>query len=414
MKDISGAISICHFLRSYVPAMDLVKEISTSQKIGVHQLQLQNMNFKDKCEMEQLVIEILRMPSVQHARSLTMIGGLAPWMWNELCQLLPHLTELEELNLQNKVIENGLSKDGVQNLLSNLGQCRKITTVNLSHTLLTGCVQTLLNCELESLKRLILKRTSLSETDVVQLFQGISNNKFPDLMELNVSGNILEGSFYHLVKGSGLGLQSLEVFNLKNTRLGNSDISGLVALIKLQQIPSLKTLILSGEILTEVIVDTLSDSSQPVFTNLETLRMPDAQLSGSDVRSLTDAVKAGRLLNLKSIRLGLDPDADERDNMVVEEFIETCVKYVQHGMFIKILGKQLSYDSCRKMASLCAGTPVHLVVKTRVRRILMLHGTNAYYKYNSLTDSRTPCKGWDSDDSDRQDDNDNSSGVFTR
>ena len=335
-------------------------------------------------------------------------------MGNELCQLLPRLNELEELNLQSKVIENGLSKVGVQNLLSNLGQCRKITTVNLSHTFLTGCVQTLLDCELENLKRLILKRTSLSETDVVQLFQAISNNKFPDLMELNLSGNILEGSFHHLVKGSGLGLQSLEVFNLKNTRLGDSDISGLVTLIKLQQIPNLKTLILSGEILTEVIVDTLGDSSQPVFTNLETLRIPDAQLSGSDVKSLTDAVKVGRLPNLKSIRLGLDPDADERDNMAVEEFIETCVKYVQHVMFIKILGKQLSYDSCRKMTSLCAGTPVHLVVKTRVPRILMLHGTNAYYKYNSLTDSRTPCKGWDSDDSDRQDANDNSSGVFTR
>ena len=390
------------------PTMDLVKEISTYQKLDVHQLELQNMNFKDKCEMEKLVLEILRMPSFQHVRSVTMIGGLAPLMWNELCQLLPHLSELEELNLQNKVIESGLSKDDVQNLLSNLGQCRQITTVNLSHTTLTDCVQTLLNSELENLKRLILKRTGLSQNDVVQLFQAISHNRFRDLMALNVSGNTLEGCFHHLVKGSGLGLQSLEVFNLKNTSLGDSDISGLVTLIKLDQLPNLKTLILTGEVLTDVIADILSESSHPVFTNLETLRIQDAQLSGNDVKSLTTAVKDGRLLKLKSIRIGLDAEADERDNMDVEEFIETCVKYVKHGMFIKILGKQLSYDSCRKMTSLCAGTPVHLIVKTRVQRILMLHGTKAYYKYNSYTDSRVSCKGWDSDDSDRQDDNENS------
>ena len=65
------------FFEELRPAMDLVKEIGTYQKIGVHQLQLRNMNFKDKCEMEQIVIDILRMPNVQHVRSVTMIGGLA-------------------------------------------------------------------------------------------------------------------------------------------------------------------------------------------------------------------------------------------------------------------------------------------------------------------------------------------------
>ena len=177
-----------------------------------------------------------------------------------------------------------------------------------------------------------------------------------------MSENTLEGCIHHLVKGSGLGLQSLEVLNLKDTQLADSDISALAALCKLGRLPKLTTFNLTGNVLTGAINDILSDCSLTVFMHLETLMTEEAQLNGDDVKSLSNAVKEDRLPKLKSLCLGLH--SDETDDMDVVEFIKTCVKHAQHRMYINIKG-QLSHNSCELMASVCAISYVHLKVKIR-------------------------------------------------
>ena len=337
----------------------LLKEISAYQKLGIYQFHLKNMNFSQDFEMEKVVVEIMGMSGFKHVRSVRIVGHLTPLIWNQLYEHLPHLSQIEKINLQNKIGEDALKKGVIQNLLSNLCHCRKITTINLSNINLSDCHQKFLSFEMDNLKRLILKGTQLNKNDLVNLFQAISNNKFPDLIELNVSENTLEGCIHHLVEGPGLGLQSLEVLNLRDTHMANSDISALGTLCKQGRFPKLTTFILTGNELTGAVNDILSHAG---FTNLATLMIKESQLNGNDVKSLSNTVKEGRLPNLKSLCLGLH--SDEIYDMDVEEFIKTCVQHAQHEMYIRIEG-QLSDNSCELMASVCAESYVHLKVKMR-------------------------------------------------
>ena len=326
-------------------ATELIKEIGPYQKLGGNKLLLKDMNLSQESEMEKI-------SSFKHVRSVKIIKHLIPLKWKELCEALLHPSQIE------KIGEDASKKDVIQNLC----HCRKITTLNLSNINLSDCHQKFLSFEMDNLKRLILKRTQLNTNDLVNLFQAISNNKFPDLIELNVSENTLDGCIHHLVEGPGLGLQSLEVLNLKDTHMANSDISALGTLCKQGRFPKLTTFILTGNELTGAINDILSDSNHTGFTNLETLKIKESQLNGSDVKSLSNAVKEGRLPKLKSLCLGLH--SDEIYDMDVEEFIKTCVQHAQHEMYIRIEG-QLSDNSCELMASVCAESYVDLKVKMR-------------------------------------------------
>ena len=369
--------------KELVSTTKLMKEISSYQKLDVHQFHLKNMNFNQDCQMQKVVAEIMGMSSFKHCRSMMIIGGIAPLMWHELYEQLPHFSELEKLILQNKVGDGGFTKGSVQNLIPNLCHCRKIATLNLSNINLSDCIQKFLTWELDNLKRLILERTQLIKNDLVNLFQAISNNKFPDLIELNVSENNLEGCIHHLVNGSGLGLQSLEVLNLKDTELRDSDTSALGTLCKSGRLPKLTTFILTGNELTGAINDILSDGSHPGFSNLETLMIKEAQLNGNDVKSLSNVVKEGRLPKLKSLCLGLH--SDQIYDMDVEEFIKTSVKHAQHKMDIRIEG-QLSDNSCELMTSVSAESNVHLKVKMRKGGKMEDDSDNDRYNVDSSKD----------------------------
>ena len=126
--DLSGYLEL-------LCATEIIKDITPCKEADVNQFHLKNINFSKENEMEKNVINIMRMSGFKHVRSVMICNGdLTPLMWNELCQLLPHLSELEELNLQNKINIDSFTKGDAQNLLSNLRHCLKIATLNLSNT----------------------------------------------------------------------------------------------------------------------------------------------------------------------------------------------------------------------------------------------------------------------------------------
>ena len=322
-----------------VPAIELLKEISAYQNIGIHQLYMKDVDFRFGSKTERVVTEMLRMPSFNDVRSVVVKHcDLTTMIWRQLSQQLPHLNKLEKLDLQNTT--RTLAQEVVQTLVPNLRHCHQIATLKLSYNSLENCLATfpgsVFDIGLPNLEKLILKQTQLSRHDVQSVLQAIANNSFPKLKELNLSGNTLTDSVRHLVRNAGSGFSSLELLDLENTELDKSDLSALATLAQVGHLPKLRTLILSNNILTDDLSDLFGDSNHPRFRSLEELMLNDTQLSGEDFKTLSAAVKAGKLPHLKFISIFLNEDevVDVKDKM--DEFETTCENIYSTGQRMDI------------------------------------------------------------------------------
>ena len=83
----------------------------------------------------------------------------------------------------------------------------------------------------------------LSSGDLRSLSVAVNNNKIPELRSLVMSGNILTNSLRELLGGNEhRGFPSLEVLDLTNTSLQEGDLAHLFGTLRYSKCPKLKEL----------------------------------------------------------------------------------------------------------------------------------------------------------------------------
>ena len=206
------------------------------------------------------------------------------------------LSKMIHLNLNRlDLVETKMSRADVMNVASSMqsGNFPQIKHMILSGNTLTDCLGELFKADYPNLEYLWLDNTSLSNNDIKSLSEAVQHGTLPKLNQLDLSNNIL-ANYIHTVLGP-----SLEDLQLNTTELTKDDIKSLCTAVRQGRLPKLKRLDVSGNILTNCL-DTLMNADD---LSLGLLEISNAKLSKGDVKSLSTAVRGGRLPELMILDL---------------------------------------------------------------------------------------------------------------
>ncbi len=155
-----------------------------------------------------------------------------------------------------------------------------------------------------SVKKLHLSDLDLSWAEVQSLSHAIKAGRLPQLKVLVLWNNILTGWLKDLFVGPNHpGFPRLEMLGLEGTHLNSEDVESLSEAVRAGKLPELKELALGKNNLTGCLKDLFGGPHHPRFPSLEKLVLSDTHLSRDDVGSLSEAVRAGKLPELKELDL---------------------------------------------------------------------------------------------------------------
>ncbi len=203
-----------------------------------------------------------------------------------------------------------LSETDIQCLVKAIraGKLTQLKTLRLALNTLTGCLKDLLEGPdhpgFPSLEILDLGNTHLSWEDVESLREAVRAGKLPHLKELDLLENTLTGCLKDLFGGPDHpGFPSLEILDLGKTALNWEDVKSLSEAVRAGKLPYLKELKLSWNTLTGCLKDLFGGPDHPGFLSLEILDLGKTDLNRENVESLGEAVQAGKLPQLKKLNL---------------------------------------------------------------------------------------------------------------
>ena len=146
---------------------------------------------------------------------------------------------------------------------------------------------------------------SFSEADLQSFFKAIKQGKLSHLKVLYFTQKTLAGCLKHLFWGPDHpGFHVLEMLNLWATHLICEDIESLSEAVKAGKLPELKELDLKGNTLTGCLKYLFGGPNHPGFPSLEKLNLYDTYLNLEDMENLNEAVRAGKLPQLSRLDLG--------------------------------------------------------------------------------------------------------------
>ena len=266
----------------------------------------------------------------------------------------PGLPELKELHLT----DTALNKDDLQHLLSMAHKLPKLHILNLSHNTLTGCLSGFLpdpHPGLPSLELLNLDRASLNKEDLYHLLS--IAHKLPKLQKLDLSRNTVTRCLSSFLPDPHLGLPELETIDLTHTEVNIEDQQHISHITQSNKLPKLRGLNLSETTLTGCLSNFLPDS-YPGLPKLESLYLWKSKLSKDDLQHLTHLIQTQKLPALNELHL--------EDNMLcemetdVERLIEACVNHHQKELKLGLWFNNLSVAFKEKWKQRSAGTKIEL------------------------------------------------------
>ena len=246
----------------------------------------------------------------------------------KLGEAVASLSSLKIANLQYC----RMTRQSCEALLLGITCCPLLSVLDLSHSILTDCLEYLLgganNCGFPSLKALFVENTGLSRKDIGTIVTAIRQNKLPYLLCLDLSRNILTGQMEMLLPvrgGAYPDLQRLQALFMKDTFLNSADTKSLSQAVQLNKLPCLTYLDLSYNSLTGCMERLLKQTEGPNLNFLEELSLAGTQLSKTDVKLLAKALTDGRLCNIKRLNQG----ENKLTGMIGELFIGKGLPSVQ-------------------------------------------------------------------------------------
>ena len=199
----------------------------------------------------------------------------------------------------------------------------------------------------QSLEELELNHVAMGKDDLHFLGHLTETCQLPILKTLDLSRNILEGML------SGFtGSQSLQNLRLDHASLNKDDTCHLNHLIETSQLPRLQHLTLSGNTLTGMLSGFTGSQS------LEQLRLDEAALNKDDMYHLTCQMKNNKLPQLKVLSLHGNKLCDMEDELV--ELVQTCITHHQRVLQLWLAYNNLSKDLKEKLKRRREGTKIRL------------------------------------------------------
>ncbi len=218
----------------------------------------------------------------------------------------PGFSSLEKLKLYGIC----LNQQDVKSLSEAVGaeKLPQLKKLDLQYSRITGFMKDLFggpgHPPFSGLKKINLSNTNLNQTDVKSLGEAVKAGKLPKLKELRLCQNTLTGCLKDLLGGSHHpGFLSLEKLNLHETHLNQEDVKSLGEAVGARKLLNLNELDLSCNTLTGCLKDLFGELDHPGFISLEYLILCRTHLKQKDVESLSQAVRAGKLPNLKHLSL---------------------------------------------------------------------------------------------------------------
>ena len=339
----------------------------------------------------------------------------------ELGRALSTLSSLKNVVMKDCQLRNPMSEA----LLSGLGKCQNLVSLDLRNNTLTNCLERLFagnDTGLPLLEQLYLEKTDLSEEDFININKAFLEGKLPKLKYLGLQENYLQGSMKILLgRSDGPMFPSLKGLWIQNTALSRGDIQAIVECSRAGQLPMLQHLNLShntlkdsmgilfddnrcpafpaltdltleytdlsaaditrlsqaavngklekfevlnlnGNKLVYCLMALFGDTTHPGFPSLEQLHLDNSTLNKVDVSSLSQAITSDKLPKLKLLTLKFNNlCSSERET---EELIKNCVFQYKHRLHLELNENNLSEDFCTEMKSFCQDSNILLTTST--------------------------------------------------
>ncbi len=185
--------------------------------------------------------------------------------------------------------------------------------------------------------------THLNQEDLESLHEAVRSEKLPKLKILDLSHSILTSFLKDLLGGPNHpGFPSLEILDLLDTHLNQEDVESLGEAVRVGKLPQLKMLELWGNTLTGCLKDIFGGPNHPGFPSLEVLDLRKTHLNREDVESLSEAVWAGKLPQLKVLNL----DCNDLSHMEreVDDLIAACDVHCEKWVELQLRGTGQSQE----------------------------------------------------------------------
>ena len=290
-------------------------------------------------------------PQLVYCKQLQVLGLTDTDVPKELGAALPVMKELKNFCLERCVIEPNLFKT----LVEKLSVCEKLEMLSLRETLNVPIEIGKTLTQLTSLRCLNVNSCKMSGAVSEALMQGLM--RCPQIEYLNLSGNILTGLLDNLLSDSIH--DKLCHLYVANTGLSESDVRSITKAARANNLPNLRTLDISINTLTGLVGVLMGGTDHPGYTSLEMLPMAGISVSKDDMKCLSQAVTTGKLPRLQRLLLwgnNLYLMTEE-----VEHFVRSCVECYSQQRVVLMLGlNKLTDTFVEQLKSIVQGTGIKL------------------------------------------------------
>ena len=337
-----------------VAALDVLKEIKTYQellvaKLGFHGITTEPQVAKRLEEIVQLVPGLLRLSkSIRHVSLMFYYDRVEYYrtllaIYQHIIEQLCECKELEGLSLDFRRIETqfednhifpnaetswirnldkafatmrSLQTVYVQStypsledgyiLMQGLSFCHNLRSIDLTKNYLTGFVPYLFGGNHDTangfpfLTKVNLANTYLSYWDVVALSHALERNQLPRLKELQLSKNVLRNHVAILVTATNF--TCLENLDLSATALNKEDLMSLSQALCGDNLPILQNLCLSDNILTDCMQYFIKGHEGQACA-IQNFNLANTHLSETDLKYLALALRSNMLCNCHTLSL---------------------------------------------------------------------------------------------------------------
>ena len=264
---------------------------------------------------------------------------------------------LEKVNLANTGLSYGdvvaLSRALNRNQLPHLKELQLSNNVLRNHL---GIVVTATN--FTCLENLDLSATALNKEDVMSLSQTLCGDNLPILQHLSLSDNVLTDCMQYLTTGHEGQTCAILNFNLANTKLSGADLKYLALAMRNNMLSKCHTLSLSRNALSGNVYNLFRDGKLPFVCELQ---LGDTSMNTEDIVQLGEAIKNGKLPEIKMLYLGFDSSINLKS---IIPFYEVCIDYYNQQRKQVIVDFSLPdpkidlNELINRIADICKGTYV--------------------------------------------------------
>ena len=245
----------------------------------------------------------------------------------EMGESIATMTSLEYVDMHRFA----KTTDICQAVLRGLSACSQLESLHIGESELTDCLKYLLldsnQPGLSCLEILVIRDAKLSTNDLIALASAVNNNQLPRLKSLCLSENILSckvGIIVGSQKGKHIVYPVLESLSFTESKLNQADLGSISQALQRNQFPKLQNLNLGFNTLTYCIIDFLGEEIHSSYSSLKELILTGTALSAVDLRNLSRALNQAVMSNCKT----LDLSENKLTRIVAELFVGQGLLFV--------------------------------------------------------------------------------------